>query len=80
MTRKFWNQKDQAPWDPDLPSPGKRGVAPNRKIVKRWTTGVDKSPKYAELDCGHKLRITKTFPWEEGALIPCPVCPAIGKR
>jgi hypothetical protein len=51
--------------------PGPKG-SPKRAIINRWSQG---SFRYANLECGHKVRLTKGYPWDLGALIPCPECP-----
>jgi hypothetical protein len=45
-----------------------------RNIVERWLNGGTEF-KYAKLDCGHDVRLTKQYAWEHGALVPCGECP-----
>lgn len=56
--------------------PGPKG-SPLQAIVSRWWHG---DYEYAALACGHEVRMTKTYRWETGALIPCSECPRSKKK
>jgi hypothetical protein len=53
--------------------PGPKG-SPLRAIVRRWTNG-GMDFRYAELECGHQLRVTGGYAWADGVRVPCGECP-----